>query len=328
METSEKLFLSFTMRKGFELSNRIVFAPVYLNLKAESAEFRHFYMERAQGGAGLIIAPVPTLGGLTDLYTSSFRIAAQKLIAECREYGTWIIPQVFSGVGDWVDTMDTEEIACLPAAFAQCAEKLKGIGFPGMEIHGAHHSFFMHLLSPPINHRNDCYNGTLEARARVQVETVRAIKSRVGADFSLFYRMSAADLLPGGFMIEEAKLVAVMLQAAGLDCLDISVGGTGLNQGTECPDHTHAEACFSPYFGAVKQAVNIPVIGVGRINSGESAETVISRGKADLVALGRQLVADPYWPLKVKEQRECGIVPMDEWFKRIPKRRHVEEIRT
>ncbi|MBN1799525.1 MAG: hypothetical protein JW822_13200 [Spirochaetales bacterium] len=323
METIEKLFSSFKIREGFELCNRIVFAPVYLNLKADSNVFRSFYVERARGGTGLIIAPVPTPGGLTDLYTSSFRVAAQRLIAECREYGTWIIPQVFSGVGDWVNTMSKEEIAKLPASFAQCAEKLKQIGFPGMEIHGAHHSLFMHLLSPPINHRADCYNGTLNARARIQSETVKAIKSRVGSDFSLFYRMSAADLLPGGFMIEEAKVVGVMLQTAGLDCLDISVGGTGLNQGTECPDHTHAEACFSPYFGAVKKALDIPLIGVGRITSGESAESILCRNKADLVALGRQLVADPYWPLKVKEQRECGIVPMADWYKCVPRKNPV-----
>jgi 2,4-dienoyl-CoA reductase-like NADH-dependent reductase (Old Yellow Enzyme family) len=324
--TIDKLFSPLTIRNGFTLANRIVFAPIYLNLNADSEEFRNFYSERAQGGAGLIIAPVPTLGGLSDLSTSAFRRSSLRLIAACRECDSWIIPQVFSGVGDWVNTMGKEELSHLTSAFTECAENLRDIGFPGMEIHGAHHSLFMHLLSPVINQRRDCYNGTLEARARLQIETVQAIKSRVGSDFSLFYRISATDLLPDGFMIEEAKLVGMKLQEAGLDCLDISVGGTALNPSSECPDHTNSEACFVKYFSAVKQAVSIPVIGVGRISSGEMAEMIIRRKKADLVALGRQLVADPYWPLKVKERRECGVVPMDEWYRRMPKKRPAEEV--
>ncbi len=319
METNGRLFSSFKLRDGFELSNRIVFAPVYLNIPAQSEEFREFYIKRARGGTGLIVMPVPTPGGFSDLYTPSFREASQRLMSECRDQGAWIIPQVFSGVGDWVNTMNESQISAIPESFAECAEKLKEIGFPGMEIHGAHHSFFMHLLSPAINRRKDRLNGPLEARSSIQIETVEAIKSRVGSGFTLFYRISATDLIPGGFILDEAKVVSLLLQKAGLDCLDVSAGGTALSpKNSECPDKTQPEACFAPYFSAIKKILDIPVIGAGRIASPESAEGILVHGDADLVALCRPLVSDPFWPDKVRNGNAADILPMDDWYRNMP----------
>jgi 2,4-dienoyl-CoA reductase-like NADH-dependent reductase (Old Yellow Enzyme family) len=320
------LFAPYTMRDGFELSNRLVFAPVYINRSNESAEFREFYAERARGGAGLIIAPVQTMGGFIDLYTPVFRKASRLLLDKCRTYGAWIIPQVFSGVGAWVNRMSADELSRLPDAFALCALKLREAGYPGMEIHGAHHSLFMHLLCPGINQRDDRYNGSLEARAALQVQTVKAIKAMVGQDFSLFYRLSATDFSTNGFDIPQAAEVARMLEHAGTDCLDISAGGTSISpKGSECPDHTQPEACFNSYFTAVKAAVTIPVIGVGRIATGECAGSILAQGRADLIALGRGLVADPFWPLKVKQRRETDIVSMDEWYNHMPGKRGADQ---
>jgi 2,4-dienoyl-CoA reductase-like NADH-dependent reductase (Old Yellow Enzyme family) len=314
-----RLFSPFTLRDGFELSNRIVFAPVYINRPNESAEFREFYAERAEGGAGLIIAPVQTMGGFIDLYTPAFRKASRMLLDACGTHGAGIIPQVFSGVGAWVNRMSVDEFSRLPEAFALCAVKLREAGYPGMEIHGAHHSLFMHLLCPGINQRSDRYNGSLEARAALQVETVKAVKAATGQDFSLFYRLSATDFAEGGFDTRQAVEVSRMLERAGADCLDISAGGTSISpKGSECPDYTEPEACFAPNFGAVKKVVTIPVIGVGRIATRDCAERVLEQGMADLVALGRGLVADPYWPLKVRQGREAEIVPMTEWYRFMP----------
>ncbi len=324
--TTAGVFSPFTIRDGFELSNRIVFAPVYINRANESAEFRNFYAGRAKGGAGLIITPVQTMGGFTDLYTPAFRKAARMLLDECRAHGARVIPQVFSGVGAWVNRMSTRELSRLPEAFALCALKLREAGYPGMEIHGAHHSLFMHLLCPGINQRTDRYNGGLEARAALQVETVKAVKAGAGRNFSLFYRLSATDFTAGGFDIIHAVDVARMLERAGADCLDISAGGTSISPtGSECPDHTQPESCFRSYFSKVKRAVKIPVIGAGRINSRAAAEKILVQGRADLIALGRTLVADPFWPLKVRQGRETEILPMNEWYKYMPGYRSAEQ---
>jgi 2,4-dienoyl-CoA reductase-like NADH-dependent reductase (Old Yellow Enzyme family) len=318
---TECLFSPFTLRPGFTLPNRIVFAPVYINRPNESKEWRSFYTERARGGVGLIIAPVQTMGGFTDLYTPVFRKTSRLVVDECRTHGTWIIPQVFSGVGSWVNRMSNAELARIPELFALCAVKLREAGYPGMEIHGAHHSLFMHLLCPGINNRSDHYNGTLEARASLQGETVRAVKAKAGQDFSLFYRLSATDMTEGGFAIAQAVETARLLQRAGVDCLDVSAGGTAISpKGSECPDHTRPPACFLGLFSAVKAAVDIPVIGVGRISSGACAERILARNQADLIAVGRGLVADPFWPHKVKEGREAEIVPPDEWYQYMPQR--------
>jgi 2,4-dienoyl-CoA reductase-like NADH-dependent reductase (Old Yellow Enzyme family) len=194
----------------------------------------------------------------------------------------------------------------LPGEFARAAQTLYGLGYDGVEIHGAHHSLFMSLVSPLINQRTDRYGGTEENRFRLPLATVAAMRHAV-ADFAVFYRFSAVDFVTGGFDVDTAVRFAVALEGAGAACIDVSAGGTVLSpQYSDAPLEAAGEGCFAEYSAAIKRHVGIPVIVAGRINSRATAELIILGGKADMVAIGRLLVSDAGWPNEAAAQGAAG----------------------
>jgi 2,4-dienoyl-CoA reductase-like NADH-dependent reductase (Old Yellow Enzyme family) len=207
-----------------------------------------------------------------------------------------------------VDELPVEQLSAIPERFARAAEGVREAGFDALDIHGAHHALFMRLLSPWQNHRQDDYGGPPENRWRVQIDTVLAIRAAIGDDFPILFRFSATDFVPGGVDLSLTVPYAQALEAAGVDCMDVSAGTSDSPPDSAHPDETAPLGCFADLAAAIRAAVNVPVIAVGKIATRQVAESILQEGKADLVALGRPLIADPDWPRKVAEGREQEIV--------------------
>ncbi|MFH1481365.1 MAG: NAD(P)/FAD-dependent oxidoreductase, partial [Pseudomonadota bacterium] len=202
-----------------------------------------------------------------------------------------------------------EEIKAIVIKFARGAERAKTAGLDGVEIHGAHWYILSAFLSPALNKRDDAYGGSLENRARFLIEVQQAVRAAVGKDFPVWCRINGHEFgVENGFTIEEARSVAVMLQGAGADAVHVSGWGAG--------DYTpyHSGLMYDPMgnlldlAATVKQAVTIPVIAVGKLDL-EHAEKALQENKADLVAMGRSLLADPDLPKKAAEGRIEDIRP-------------------
>ncbi len=302
------VFTPFDVNGKLKLRNRVVLAPLYLAWDGRSDEFCAFYVRRAMGGVGLVIAPQSTPGGLDDWADPGFGSAFRPLVEGCHTAGARIALQVFSG-SSVADELPVEQLASIPERFARAAAGVRGAGFDALDIHGAHHSLFMRLLSPLQNHRVDEYGGLPENRWRVQVEAVRAARAAVGEEFPILYRFSATDFVSGGVDLSLTVPFAQALEAAGVDCLDVSAGTPDSPPDSTYPGTSHPMGCFADLAAAVRAAVKVPVIAVGKIASREVAVSILEAGKADLVALGRQLIADPDWPRKLVEGRDGEIVP-------------------
>jgi 2,4-dienoyl-CoA reductase-like NADH-dependent reductase (Old Yellow Enzyme family) len=302
------LFDPFTLGGTLRLRNRVVLAPLYLVWDGRSPEFRAFYARRARGGVGLVIAPQSSPRGLEDWSDPEFGTGFRPLIQACHQAGAAIALQVFSG-SELPDALSAERLRSLPARLALAAAGAKRAGFDALEVHGAHHSLFMRLLSPHQNHRSDGYGGPLENRFRVQLESVRAIRAAVGGGFPLLVRFSGSDFTAGGVDLTTTVPYARALQEAGADCLHVSAGTPDSPKDCSHPGPREPLGCFVELAAGIKAAVSVPVIAVGKLATRAVAEAVLQEGKAELVALGRPLIADPDWPAKLAEDREEEVVP-------------------
>jgi 2,4-dienoyl-CoA reductase-like NADH-dependent reductase (Old Yellow Enzyme family) len=294
-----QLLESVQINRTLRLKSRIVLAPLYYEWEFGSRAFMNFFKSRAAGGVALAMVPVPTHGGLSDLEKPSFGERSLKFIEMMRGYGCKVVPQLFSGNGEDANHLSTQQLEVLPGEFARAAGTLSNLGYDGLDIHGAHHSLFMSLVSPVINQRTDQFGGSEENRFRLPLATVAAIRS-TAKDFPVFYRFSADDYVAGGFDVETAVRFAVALERAGATCIDVSAGGTVLSpQYSDAPLDEAGEGCFAEYSAAIRKRVQIPVVVAGRINSRATAERIIREGMADAVAIGRLLVKNAKWPNEI-----------------------------
>jgi len=206
--------------------------------------------------------------------------------------------------------MDKADIEQMIEWFAAAALRARTAGFDGIELHAAHTYILAGFLSPYYNQRTDEYGGPLENRARLLVETIRAVKQRVGADFPLWVRLDGEELrTPGGITIDDAVATAKLAAAAGADAISVSAYAT-ITDGsafTEAP-LVHQPGGLVGYATAIKKESPVPVIAAGRI-SPEMAETGIERGQFDFVAMGRKLLADPELPNKLAQGRRAEVRP-------------------
>ncbi len=283
------------------LKNRMVLAPLFYDWAFGSRSFQKFFETRARGGVSMVLVPVPTHGGLADLEKSDFITKSKDLLRAMHSLDCRVVPQIFSGDGESANSIPSADLDSLPEEFARAARVLEEIGYDGMEIHGAHHSLFMSLVSPVINSRSDDYGGSEENRFRLPLRTIRAIKST--ASLPILYRLSAVDFVENGFDLMQSTKLAVQLEQAGIDCIDVSAGGTAVSPlYSDAPGEDFNEGCFAEYAEAIKRKIKVPVIVAGRINSKETAENIISSNQADMVALGRILVKNPSWPREVARE--------------------------
>ncbi len=201
--------------------------------------------------------------------------------------------------------MDDAVIAEVIAAFRQAACRAREAGFKIVELHAAHGYLINEFLSPSSNQRTDRYGGSFENRARFLFETLDAIRREWPADLPLFVRLSVTDWAPGGWDIEDTIRLCRMLKARGdVDLIDCSSGGNDPAQ--RVPSHPGYQV---PFAERVRREAGIATAAVGLISAPEAAEEIIANGRADLVALGRILLFDPYWPLHAATKLKAKTVP-------------------
>ena len=189
------------------------------------------------------------------------------------------------------------EIGELVAAFGDAARRCRDAGFDFVEVHAAHGYLINQFLAPNSNHRQDQYGGSFENRIRFFLELLADIKAKAGSDFPVGLRINGEDYVDGGWTLAEALRLAPILEANGADYLHVSAGVYGSKQLT-IPSMYVPHGCFIHLAEAVKQVVDIPVVTVGRIKSPEMADRILKDGRADIVAMGRSLIADPMLPKK------------------------------
>jgi len=330
-----KLFEPITIR-GMTLKNRIVMPAMQVNVGFRSQRAQAYYAGRVWGGAGTIIVGATSVDQfiLDEAWgkaggAARFVSGAALLANAVHEAGAKVGIQLWHGnrypcgIGmydvkgevvapsarDDMRELTPNEIRAIAHKFALAAAGARMAGYDFVELHGAHGYLPCQFFSPAFNQRSDEYGGDLEGRMRFGVECVRAMRRAVGNDYPIFYRLGAWEDRADGIRLEDAIEFAVALEKAGVDVVDVSAGslaeaGFGVTPGSDHPPGTFVHLAAS-----VKARVKVPVVAVGRINSGALAESILAEGKADLIANGRQLIADPFWPEKVASNRSEDIVP-------------------
>lgn len=197
------------------------------------------------------------------------------------------------------------EIKALVSSFVAAAKRSLDCGFDVIELHGAHGYLLHSFLSPIANQRQDEYGGDLAGRMRFPLEVSRAVRDAVGDDVPLFFRISAVDNVEGGWTMDDSVALSKELETAGIDVVDCSSGGIQgapsfrvNNDGTPLKRSSARPPGFQvPYAERIKTETNLKSMAVGVIIDPKQAESIISEGQADLVALGREIMYDPFWPL-------------------------------
>lgn len=203
--------------------------------------------------------------------------------------------------------LTTEEVEQLVQKFVAAAVRAKAAGYDTVQIHGAHGYLVTEFMSPRMNKRTDKYGGDINGRMTFPLEIVKGVRAAVGPDYPIIFRTCSDEFVEGGITLEEGKVMAKMLEEAGVDALDVSAGVYATLPVVF--DTTEKEEGWRAYISAeIKKVVSIPVTAVGNIRSPEVAEKILEEGKADFINLGRALSADPEWPKKVKEGRVEDII--------------------
>ena len=325
-----------------QLKNRIVMPPMgtgYAETGAVTQRMLDYYEARARGGVGLIIvegsAPslqcttlrgaslgddkfIPGWQKLTDaVHNYNAKIAIQIMHSTMENWdgkavqvgpSPVIVPTRVMGVtGEPPHELTVEEIAERVGWYASATRRAKEAGFDGVEIHGAHQYLVAAFLSSATNQRKDKYGGSVENKTRFLVEILQAIREEVGPYFPVWVRLNAQEWgVENGVTIEETKQVVPLAVEAGAQAIHVSGYGAGSYITTAPISDT--PGFLVPLAEEVKKLTNVPVIAVGRLDL-ELGERILEEGKADLIATGRRLIADPNLPNKMAEGRLDEIIP-------------------
>ncbi len=326
-----------------EIKNRLVCAPMMRNYGSlegfVTQRSLDHYESVAKGGVGLIIIEATCIDaprgkgfhyGLLlddDRFLESFAKLAEvihrhgaKVAVQLHHAGpagplktTHMQPVGPSALGLRADgpcrELRVSEIRDIEAKFGSAALRAKKAGLDGVEIHAAHGYLLSSFLSRASNRRQDDYGGNLENRARFLLETLEAIRYSVGSDFPVWPRINGQEFgVPLGFTLQEAVALAGMLERKGADALHVSGRGEGDFLGYHSGNFYDPAGNLAHLAEAVKKTVRIPVISVGKMTL-TLAEEMLTQGKADLIAMGRNLLVDPELPKKAMEGRFEDIRP-------------------
>jgi len=210
--------------------------------------------------------------------------------------------------------LDASELPAIVDAFRAAARRAVTAGFRLIELHTAHGYLLHQFLSPLANRRTDAYGGSLENRMRLPLAVAAAVREALGPDLPMSVRISSVDGAQGGWTLDDSVLYARELARIGVDLVDCSSGGiSGSATASKDPNALRPQPGFQvPFAERVRQEAGIPTIAVGLITEPAQAEAVIAEGRADLVAIGRQALIEPNWPLLAA--RTLGIDPgWDRW---------------
>lgn len=222
-------------------------------------------------------------------------------------YGPCAGESVYGGP---VLAMSESQIIEAAEAFGNAAEMARLGGVQMVMIHGGHGWLLSQFLSPINNHRTDCFGGSLENRARLALMAIDNVRAKCGQDFPIEYRLSGSEFIDGGLTLEDMIEFAHMIDGK-VDLIHVSA--------TSFHDRDAAQRMFPNMFmprgynvflaEVIKKEVDTPVVTVGALNDPADMEEIIACGKADLVALARAIVADPFLPEKARKGREKDITP-------------------
>lgn len=317
--------------QGLQLKNRVVMAPMcqYSVVKEDGIpndwHFVH-YVSRAVGGTGLIIVEMTSVtpeGRITNqdlgLWDDSQIHAYKRIVSEVHKHGSKIGIQIahagrkaedaFQPVGPsdlqgealaeetkygglrQPRALTIQEIKQTIEQFRDAARRAVEAGFDTIELHGAHGYLLHQFMSPSINNRNDEYGSDL---SKFGVEVIQSVKSVMPADMPLIMRISAIEYIDGGYGLEHSLHLAEKFKSAGVDIFHVTSGGEGV-PGTLKPGNYPGYQI--PFARAFKEKLEVPVIAVGMLDNPQVAEATLSNKDADLVAVARGMLNDPYWSL-------------------------------
>ncbi len=319
-----------------QLKNRMVMSPMttaYCNAdQTPSERLIRYFEERAKGGVGLITMELITVDEVHRYMHRSMTLAHDKYIDAHRritdrihQHGAKVQPQLshtgpesvspmFGGpqpvgpsvsvapVWGWASRpLELRELPEIARQYGEGARRAREAGYDGIELHAAHcYNLLGSFLSPLRNKRTDEYSAfKAETRTRLINEVLGEIKSRAGTDFPVTLSISGYERMPGGRAIDDTQRLAPELVAAGVDCFRVSGGISDALVTMMVGRSEYGDAHNIAQAAALKHVVDVPVMLVGRIHDPELAEQILIDGQADLIAMARPLLADPYLPQKV-----------------------------
>lgn len=347
-------FSSYTLPNGNTVKNRLVKAAMEENM-ADNGQLPgkalfNLYKAWAEGGVGVIITgnvmvdhlAMTGPGGVAlekDTPLASFKRLAD--LAKANDTRVWMQinhpgRQVFKKMGGKVlspsdvalnmgkhsgmftqpKPMSEEEIQDVIARFVTTASRAKEAGFDGVEVHAAHGYLIAQFLSPLTNKRTDKWGGSLENRARLLMEVVKAIRETCGPEFDLAVKINSADFQRGGFDVDDAQQVVAMLAPLGVDMVELSGGSyeAPAMQGRTADDRTLArEAYFLEFAENIAKTSDVPIMTTGGVRRLEVANKIVESG-VDMVGMASALALTPDLPNKWQQDPEVlGHIPVVGW---------------
>ena len=326
--------------KNMTIKNRIVMMPMGTNYGEQNGEmsFLHinYYEQRAKGGTGLIIVENASIdspqgsNGTTQLRIDHDNYLPRlfKFCENIHRYGTKIAIQInHAGAsaissrinmqpvsasdvpskegGEIPRPLSKEEILHIVKKYGEAAKRAQTAGFDAVEIHAGHSYLISQFLSPLTNKRTDEFGGSVENRTRFCRMVIDEVRKQVGPFFPIMLRLSADELMEGGNTLEDSLEYLDHLQEE-VDIFDVSCGLNGSIQYQI--DANYLPDGWRSYMAkAVKEKFNKPCISMGNIRDPKVAERIIADGDADLIGMGRGLIADPSWVNKVATGHECDL---------------------
>ncbi|MFX0203289.1 MAG: hypothetical protein ACFFCW_44865 [Candidatus Hodarchaeota archaeon] len=336
---------------GLQVKNRFVMPPMVTNFASDTGEVTdrllRYYEQRSKGEIGLIIVEATAIAWEHRLQKYSVGIYDDRLIpglkklADCiKAHGARAFIQlVHAGPksriverlvgpsairvldGPLPEELSRDEIEIIKGMFVDAARRAHAAGFDGIEIHGAHLYLLSTFLSSYTNQREDEYGGSTPKKAKLVLDIIKMIRNELGS-FPLLCRINSIENIIRGIEIEESKQIALLLERARVDALHVS----GVDAPYFNPDELakfspetkpellkgYPTGCYIPAAAAIKEVVEIPVIGVGMVRDAAFAEKVMQEELCDLLSIGRGLIADPLFAQKTLNGRGETIVQCED----------------
>ena len=340
-----KLCEPYAIGTKLTLVNRIMVPAIVTRLATVEGNVTDALIERyllyARGGAGIVVTEAVSVkeqksGPLLRLNDDSF-IPGLKRLTELvhGESDAKIATQLVhflkiarSGYRQKVEDLPLNDVKEIPELFACAALRARSAGFDAVELHFAH-AYTMSSFLSRYNQRKDEYGGSLENRLRLAKEVVKAARKAAGKDYVLGARINGDEFTRGGNTLAQSRVIALRLAESGLDYISISAGGkfedaiprhgesldpyTGYSGSRTMPPTWMPEKVNVYLASDIKRTLTVagfttPIVTAGRIPTAQVAETIIQNNEADLVAIARPILCDPFWPKKFQEGRDHEIL--------------------
>lgn len=333
---------------GMAIPNRIYVPAMVTRLSGEDGlvnqDIIDRYVRYAAGGAGLIVVEAMAIhhaksGPLLRIADDRFVPGLADLVERVHDTSdSKVVPQIIhflkiarSGWRQTVDMLSPADIDRIVEQFGDAVARAREAGFDGAELHSAH-AYTLASFVSRRNPRDDEYGASLEGRLRLIGRVMGDVRRKAGADFPVGVRINAEEFIRGGYTIEEGKLIALRHAQLGCDYVSLSVGGkledaehhpgrvkhaySGYSGERAMPDAWYPDMPHVGLAAAIKAFVNAkgfatPIVTAGKIWRPEDAEAILAEGKADILGIARQLLADPDWPNKVRRGETDRIITCD-----------------